>query len=72
MAFIKGQQENKLLPIIIGGSFENDPIEGITKGKQYSVIYEGKDEVEVINDFGEKECYSKNCFEVIIKRELLK
>ena len=50
------------IDIVTGSSFIDDPIEGITEGKEYKITYEGKDEVQVINDFGKKTEYSKNCF----------
>jgi len=36
---------------------------GITPDKKYAVTYKGKDETEVVNDFGHKECYSDDYFE---------
>ena len=46
----------------VKGSTSADKTLGITPGKTYSITYKGKDETEVINDFGEKECYSDDFF----------
>ena len=60
--YLETKAENLPMPSVTGSSFEGHFIDGITEGKDYQVTYEGKDEVQVINDFGVKAEYSKNCF----------
>ena len=46
----------------VKGSVSANKTLGITPGKTYSITYKGKDETEVVNDFGEKKCYSNDFF----------
>ena len=46
----------------VKGSDSADKTLGITPGKTQRVLYKGKDETEVVNDFGEKKCYSNDFF----------
>jgi hypothetical protein len=48
---------------VVGSIDMPDKSLGLTPKKKYIITYEGKDEIEVLNDFGVKEAYSMDFFE---------